>query len=91
MYVAVTYRFGNNGKLNQDVPTEFTFGLWTRKKGAVFGGVTLPFSKVLSLVAEHDSVNLTGGVEICPFNGGAFRFLFRQNQVIVGLRVQSRF
>lgn len=91
MYVAITYRFGNSGELNQDIPTEFTFGFWSRREGAVFAGARLPFSHTLSLIAEHDSENITGGFEISPHETASFRFLFRQSQVIVGLRVQARF
>lgn len=91
LYVAITHRFGNTGAQNQDIPTEFTFGFWTRSEGAVFAGISLPFSKWLTFVAEHDSVNLTGGFELSPVSGSSFRFMFREDQVLVGLSVQSRF
>jgi hypothetical protein len=91
VYLAVTHRFGNVGELNQDIPTELTYGFWTREGGLVFAGVSLPFSHTLQLLAEHDSDNLTAGVQIKPHEGVSFRALFRQNQVMVSLRVQSRF
>ena len=91
IYVAVTFRYGNYGEHNQDVPTELTIGLWNKAKGVAFGGARLPFSKHLMLVAEHDTMRLTAGFEISPVEGSSFRFLFRQDQVILGLQIQARF
>lgn len=89
-YLAVTYRFGNVGRHNQDVPTELTFGFWTRSEGLMFFGAKLPFSKILSLVAEHDSENLTSGFEVSPIEGGTFRILFRERDILLGVRLQAR-
>ncbi len=91
MYVAITHRYGNYGELNQDIPTEVTYGFWTREGGLFFAGVTLPFSKAFQLLAEHDSDNLTAGIQLSPHEGVNFRALFRQNQVMVSFRVQARF
>ncbi len=91
VYVAVTHRYGNTGELNQDLPTELTYGFWTRAGGLFFAGVTLPFSRTLQLVAEHDSDELTAGVQLSPHEGVHFRALFRQSQVMVSFRVQARF
>jgi hypothetical protein len=91
VYVAVTHRYGNYGELNQDLPTELTYGLWTRSGGLFFAGVTLPFSRTLQLVAEHDSDVFTAGVQLSPHEGVQFRALFRQSQVLVSFRVQARF
>jgi hypothetical protein len=91
VYAAVTFRFGNYGELNQDIPTELTFGFWSRPEGLFFAGVRLPFSRYVSVLAEHDSENLTAGFQISPQDGIAFKALFRQDQVMVSFRVQSRF
>ncbi|MCH8977845.1 MAG: hypothetical protein IH945_01205 [Armatimonadetes bacterium] len=91
LYAAVTFRMGNYGEHNQDVPTELTVGFWSRREGVAFGGVVLPFSEHLKLLAEHDARHLTAGFELSPINGGSFRFLFRKNQVLIGLRVSQRF
>ncbi len=91
LYMAVTYRFGNTAPQNQDIPTEFTFGFWTRPEGALFAGVTIPFTEVVSVFAEHDSSHLTAGFDLSPVRGSSFRFMFREHQVLVGLRVSSRF
>ena len=91
LYLAVTYRLGNYGEHNQDVPTELTIGFWDRREGVAFGGVNLPFSEHLKLLAEHDASHLTAGFELSPLDGGSFRFLFRKNQVLIGLRISKRF
>lgn len=91
LYLAVTFRLGNYGEHNQDVPTELTIGFWNRSEGVAFGGVSLPFSEHLKLLAEHDSRHLTAGFELSPLEGGSFRFLFRKNQVLIGLRISQRF
>ena len=91
LYAVTTFRFGNVGRYNQDVPTELTIGFWTRSEGLMFAGVTIPFSESLSVMAEHDGENLTGGFEITPVQGASFRFMYRQNQVLFGFRVQKRF
>ena len=91
LYMAITFRLGNYGEHNQDVPTELTIGFWDRKEGVAFGGVSLPFSEHLKLLVEHDARHLTAGFELSPLDGGSFRFLFRKSQVLIGLRISQRF
>ena len=91
IYIAATFLYGNYGVHNQDVPTELTIGLWNKAEGIAFGGALLPFSKHLLLVAEHDTKRITAGFEIRPVNYVRFRFLFRQDQVMLGLQVHARF
>ncbi len=90
-YIAVTYRFGNFGEHNQDVPTELTFGFWTRENGLMFFGASLPLSEPLTLLVEHDSDIMTAGIEVSPFKGGAFRMLFHERETLVGLRFFAAF
>lgn len=90
-YLAVTYRFGNYGEHNQDVPTELTFGFWTRHKGLMFVGASLPLSEPLSLVMEHDSEQLSAGFDLSPFRGGSFRAMFRAHETVIGLRFFAAF
>ena len=91
VYLAVTFRSGNYGEHNQDVPTEVTFGFWSRHEGLMFGGVVLPFSKHLKLLAEHDSHQFTAGFQVSPTDNVDFRFMFRESQVLLGMRIQKRF
>lgn len=90
-YVALTYFYGNVGALNQDVPTELTVGLWTRREGFFFAGARLPFSESVAGLVEHDSLRITAGIEVRPFPGVAFRGLFRGGSPAFGFQVQKRF
>ncbi len=90
-YLALTFRFGNEGDLNQDVPTEVTLGAATHNGGTPFGGVKLPFAEQLWLVAEHDGIRLTSGVEVRPFKGASLRWMFRDRQTMVGAAFTHRF
>lgn len=91
IYLAVTFRLGNYDLHNQDVPTEVTFGFWDRSEGLMFAGAVLPFSEHLKLLVEHDSHQLTAGFQISPIKGADFRFMFRANEVLLGMRIQKRF
>ena len=91
LYLAITYRYGNFGDLNQDVPTELTFGLWTRAEGLAFFGVSLPFSKELRFLAEHDSNRLAGGLELRPADGVAAKVIFEREGTALGLSLSLRF
>lgn len=90
-YLAVTYRLGNFDEHNQDIPTEVTFGFWDRREGLMFAGAVLPFSEHLKLLVEHDSHEFTAGFQISPIKGADFRFMFRANEVLLGMRIQKRF
>ncbi|MEZ5163858.1 MAG: hypothetical protein R2688_08960 [Fimbriimonadaceae bacterium] len=90
-YVAVTYRLGNVAPINQDIPTDFSFGLWTRDEGVFFAGMEIPFSKEFRLLAEHDSRFITAGIELKPVEEASLRFLFRDGSPMVGLKFQKRF
>jgi hypothetical protein len=91
LYLAVTYRYGNVGDLNQDVPTELTVGLWTRPQGLAFFGVSLPFSQQLRFLAEHDSDRLAGGIELRPADGVGAKVVFEREGTAFGLILSLRF
>lgn len=91
IYLAVTLRTGNYGEHNQDVPTEITFGFWNRSEGLMFGGAVLPFSEHLKIFFEHDSHQLTAGFQLSPTKGADFRVMFRESEVLLGMRIQKRF
>ena len=90
-YVAVTYRIGNEGLLNQFLPTDFTFGFWSREDSFAFVGAELPFSSTIRLLGEYDGDHLTAGFSLTPVNEATFRFLFRGGDPMVGLKLQKRF
>lgn len=91
LYVATTYRYGNDGELNQDIPTEVSFGFWTRTSGLFFIGARLPFSEHVILVAEHNSRRLAGGVELRPLRGVVFKTVFESGATALGLSLNHKF
>ena len=91
LYLATTFRYGNTGDLNQDIPTELTLGLWSRKTGLFFMGVSLPFSEKVLLVAEHDSQRIAGGFELRPFHGMVVKTVFESDGTSFGLALHRRF
>lgn len=90
-YLAVTYRLGNSAPINQDIPTDFSFGFWTRDEGIFYAGFEIPFSREVRLLAEHDSRFITAGFELKPVEEASLRFLFRDGYPMVGFKFQKRF
>lgn len=91
VYLAATYRIGNTGRFNQDVPTEVHLGFWTRESGLMFFGVSLPFAREFRLLAEHDSTAITAGFELRPRPEATLRVLWRDGAPGVSLRLSHRF
>lgn len=90
VYAAITYRYGNYGELNQDVPTELSFGVWTRTGGA-FVSTSLPFADFFRLIGEHDGRQLRAGVDIRPIEGLSLKVLFEPSRTLAGASFQARF
>lgn len=90
VYLAATYRIGNDGEHNQEEPTELDFGFWSRKTGLMFVGVALPFSGSFRLVAEHDSNSLTAGAEFRPVDPLVIKVLARDGRPALGLTWSQR-
>lgn len=90
-YAAITYRLGNDGELNQFLPTDFTIGIWSRKESLMFVGAELPFSETLSVMGEMDAKTVSGGIKVTPFAGASFRWVFRNGDPTFGLTIQKKF
>lgn len=91
VYLASTFQYGNEGDNNQNIPTEFTVGFWSKKSGLFFAGASLPLSEKLLLIGEHNSTRLAAGVEIRPFTGAALRAIFERDGTAIGLSLSRRF
>ncbi|MBS1723975.1 MAG: hypothetical protein JSS66_13600 [Armatimonadetes bacterium] len=90
-FLAVTYRYGNEGALNQDIPTDLTLGIWSRKTGLAFFGVNLPFSETFRLIGEHNSKRLAGGFELRARPGIVFKTVFEAGGTQFGLSLNTKF
>lgn len=91
VYAAFTLTFGNIDPQNQNTPTELTFGLWSRKSGAVFVGAMVPVTDRFHLLAEYDSRRLSAGAELWLLPEARARILFIDGQLSYGLTLQKRF
>ena len=85
LYLAATFRLASEGLWTSDAPTEFTIGFGTQPLRGAFMGIVVPFAEQIRLLAEHDSVNLTAGLELKPIPGFGLRWLYRQNRNLIGL------
>ena len=90
-YAAVSYRIGNVGSMNQDVPTEITIGVWSRRSGLFFGGASLPLTKQFRLIGESDSKYVWAGFEVKPTKDAALKVLVRDGSPAVGLTFFTKF
>lgn len=91
LYAALTYRLGNDGELNQFLPTELSFGIWSKESSLFYVGAEFPFSETLKVMAEFDAKTITAGAQITMFEGASFRILFRDGDPTFGLRISKRF
>ncbi len=90
-YIAITYRLGNDGELNQDVPTELTVGAWSRDGGKLFVGATIPFASEFRLFTEHNGIRPAAGFEFRPVPEGVFRIIFEERGTGFSLSFGRRF
>jgi hypothetical protein len=90
-YLAFTFFLGNTGEFNQDIPTEFTFGFWARRKGGLFLGASVPIAQPFRIVAEHDSRRLWAGFDIRPVKDASLKVMFSETSPSISFSYQTRF
>lgn len=88
VFVAVTHRIGLIGDFVGDLPAELTLGARTGR--GAFVGFMLPVAPQVRILAEHDAIRATAGVELRPVPGLAVRYLFQSSQNLVGLSYSWR-
>jgi hypothetical protein len=91
VYAAITFYFGNDGELNQNEPTIFTLGGWSRNGGGFFFNAAFPFTEQFRLIGEHDGNRLAAGLEFQPFEGASLKYLFIDGSPTVGFGFMKRF
>lgn len=91
VYAAITFYFGNDGELNQNEPTIFTLGGWSRNGGSFFFNAAFPFSEQFRLIGENDGDRLAAGLEFEPFEGASLKYLFVGGSPTVGFGLMKRF
>lgn len=91
-YLAVTYRLGQVGDYNSDIPAELTLGggLGRYRRGA-FVGFMLPFADQLRLLGEYNSTKITAGFEVRPVRGLSIGALFQSDRTMWSLGYSMKF
>lgn len=89
-YTAVTYR-QSNYTLNGEVPGDITLGAFVGVHSSAFVGVSLPFSREVRLLAEHNGYRLSAGFEIRPTPTVGLRLFVREQQAFASLSLTHRF
>jgi hypothetical protein len=89
-YVAISFRYAQFGDFNVEAPVLSTIGMRGGKHAGLFTSVELPFADSFRLLVEHDAIRLTAGVELRPVRGLVVRWLFRQEETMLGVQVRWR-
>lgn len=90
-YMAITFRSGNFGDANQDLPTDLSIGVAFGRETRAFVGAELPFSRQFSLALEYDGFDPAVGFRVSPLTGLQAVFLVQPNQTSLGLQFRRRF
>lgn len=85
VYLAATFRVGSEALFYSDAPIEFTVGCGTKPLRGAFLGISIPFANQVRLLAEHDSIDVTAGIEIKPSPAMSLRWLYRRDRNFVSV------
>lgn len=92
IFAVFTHHLGNVPTHVQNVPTMVTYGFLHGREGMkMFVGAQFPFSEHISLVMEHNSHDLIGGLELRPVPDGSLRWLHKQGAIMVQVSYLQRF
>ncbi|MCO5295630.1 MAG: hypothetical protein M9921_02105 [Fimbriimonadaceae bacterium] len=90
LFVAITYRSGLDGAFNSSTPAETTLGAFFGSRNAFFVGASLPFSRSLRLLIEHDSERPAAGLEFKPAPSLAVRWVTSPHSMSLGVSLSGR-
>ena len=90
-YLALTMRTGNYDPGNQDVPTEFNLGFWSRHGGSPFFSASLPFAEQIRLITEFEGRELSAGIDLRPVSGLSIKWVFVEGRPAFGASFKVRF
>ncbi|MBI5708370.1 MAG: hypothetical protein HZC36_15415 [Armatimonadetes bacterium] len=90
-YWVTTYHYGLDGKLNQNVPLEFTLGASLGARNGAIASFNIPFANWIRLVSEYDAGRLTQGLEYRPSKEAVVRMLFEEKTVLWTASLVRRF
>jgi hypothetical protein len=70
---------------------DLTVGGFVGKKTSPFAGVSVPISRYVRVLAEHNGYRLSSGLEIRPKPQFALRLVFRERDSLLGLSLATKF
>jgi hypothetical protein len=89
-YGAVTHKFGQTGVYSGEVPVEATMGLAIGDRVAPFFALSLPFRPSFRVLAEFDTVRVSGGLEYRPVDDLWVRWIHREDQSLWSVTLVKR-
>jgi hypothetical protein len=90
-FFATTFRNGFYG-IGGESPSDVTLGIVAiRRRVYPFIGASIPFSKAFRLLAEHDGLILSVGLELRPVKDIGLKWIVRERNSLLGLEIQHRF
>ena len=76
-YIAFTFKSNQDGLYNSNTPSEFTIGAGAGTFKGIFVGTRLPVTDRFRIIAEHDSRQISAGIEILPVHNAKIQWVFR--------------
>ncbi len=89
-WAATTYRKTFN-VIGGTYFADLTIGGFVGKKTSPFAGASIPVSRYVRVLAEHNGYRLSSGLEIRPKPEIAFRLVFRERDSLLGLNLTKKF
>ncbi len=89
-FFCVTYR-DQADAIGGDYAAEVTLGAFLANRSSPYVGVTMPFSSNVRLLAEHDGIRISAGLEYRPIRSIGLRFLSRGRDVMGDLSWMGHF
>ncbi len=89
-YLALTYRLSYDS-FDAESTAEFTLGGFFAKSATPYLGISIPLSKRLRLLADHNGEELSAGMEFMLVKEISVRYFAEGNHTFLGISVAKRF
>lgn len=91
VYGAVTWKINNVDPINANTPVEFTVGAGGGRFRGAFVNARFPISNAVRFVTEHDSREVSGGIELMPNSSMRVRYTVRGNENFASFSLSLKF
>lgn len=90
-YGAITWRLNNVDPINAATPVEFTIGAGTGRFRGAFVNARFPISNAVRIITEHDSREVSGGIELMPNSSVRLRYTVRGDENFTSFSLSLKF